>query len=173
MGEKAFYAGSGGNLPVHSVFRAVVQSEGSPSLFGEVLKPPYDGVAGVLCGLSLKPGEAKESVFSFHQGVEGRGALARYQAITLPVAEMDTFLHRGGSHVYGYATGYFGLSLLSTRAPGLTLTVAPSQACYKVQAAIGVGMVDILVDGLMAYGEAGMVDTDSSGDHPSLSLALA
>jgi hypothetical protein len=36
-----------------------------------------------------------------------------------------------------------------------------------------VGMVDILVDGLMAYGEAGMVDTDSSGDHPSLSLALA
>lgn len=164
MSEKAFYADSGGNLSVHSVFRAVVQSEGFPGLFGEVFKPPYDGVGGGFGGLSLKLGEVKEPAFSFHQGVEGRTALARYQAITLPVAKVETFFHRVGSHVYGYATGDLGLSLLSTRAHGLTLTVAPSQASYKVQAAIGVGVVDILIDGLMAYGEVGMVDTDFSGD---------
>ena len=63
---------------------------------------------------------------------------------------METFFHRAGSHVYGYTTGYLGLSLLSTRALGFTLTVVPSQASYKIQAAVGVGMVNILVDGLLA-----------------------
>lgn len=164
MGEKAFYTDSGDvYLAVHSVFRTVVQSEGPPGLFGEALKPPYDNVAGGLDGFSLEPGEVKGPAFSFNQGAD-RGALARYQTITLPVAEMEAFSHRGRSHVYGHATGYLGVSLLFTRAPGLTLTVASSQVSYKLQAAIGVGMVDILVDGLMAHGEAGMVDTDSSGD---------
>ena len=164
MSEKAFYADSGGNFTVHSVFRTIVQSEGFPGLFGEVLKPLYDGFAGGLGGLSLKLGEVKKPAFSFHQGVEGRAALARYQAVTLPVAKMETFFHRAGSHVYGYTTGYLGLSLLSTRALGFTLTVVPSQASYKIQAAVGVGMVNILVDGLMAYGEVGMVDIDFPGD---------
>ncbi len=164
MSEKAFYADSGGNLSVHSVFRTVVQSEGFPGLFGEVFKSPYDSVAGGFGGLSFKLGEVKEPAFSFYQGVEGRAALARYQAITLPVAKVETFFHRIGSHFYGYTPRNLGLSLLSTRAHDLTLRVVPSQASYKVQAAIGVGVVDILVDGLMAYGEAGMVDSDCPGD---------
>ena len=63
----------------------------------------------------------------------------------------------------GTLFGYLGLTLFSAYALVPSLTVRTSQSLYEFLTALRVRMVDILIDGFKAYGEARLVKTDSPG----------
>jgi len=67
------------------------------------------------------------------------------------VAELDATFNGLRPLVYGNAVGYLGLTLFSADAFVPSLAVCPPEAPYKLLTVFCVRMVDVLVNGLVAY----------------------
>jgi len=114
--------------------------------------------------LARKSGQLQETAFAFHQRGESDRALPGDQGIAFPMTEQATGRYRGGSGFDADPIGNLGLTHLSSQTSLLSFAVSTPQEEDQLLSVRRLGVVDVLVDRLVADGESGMVETDPSRD---------
>ena len=164
MRKIAAQAKAGSDLLMPSVLGAVVQGQGSPRIRRPALQSGNDGLRGGFSGLTIQPREQQQTGIALHQRVDGDAALARDQAVSFPVAELTTATDRGGPAVNGDAVGNLRAALPSAYAARLAVAMRPAQTADKLRTPFRPGMIDILVDRLMADAQIRVIYTDPAGN---------
>jgi len=80
------------------------------------------------------------------------------------VSELPSSVHGGGSQFNAYPIGNLRLTLFPTQTFLLPSAVGTPQEEDQLLTVRGLGVVDILVDGLVADGPPGVIEADPTGD---------
>lgn len=150
MGEVALDANRCGDLLMLGIFGAVIKRQGSPhggrelSTSGNYCPP---------CLRSIFPGQSaqqKQSALSLGKTIEGRSAFPGEKAVSLPVTVASSTVNRSRSGVYRHTVGNLGFTDFPSNAFLFALLVGSSQTTNEFCPAVGLRMVDILIDCLVA-----------------------
>lgn len=153
----------------------IVQRKRLAAFGRQLLESINDRPIGLVSALPGKFGDQDKAALAFYQGVESCFALSGDQAVAFPVAGMAATLNGFRSCLDRNPVGNLGFSHFSADALVLSFLVSSAQQLDHLQPIRGLGMIDVLIDGLVVDRLSWMIDPDSPGDllrGPSLSKAV-
>jgi len=150
MGEEASYANCCGDSLMLSILGAVIKRQGSPHAAWELSEAGDHRLPGLRRTFPVELGQQQEPALSLGETVEGRSAFSGYQTVPLPVPVASSVFNGFWPGVDRYTVGNLGFTDFSADALLLALLMCSPQAGNQFLPAFGLGMVDVLIDCLVA-----------------------